>query len=391
MSRFGLLWFEHQDIGRRILVLAAVFLVVLLFITWLGWLALLTGSRDLPAGFPRIDFVAYWSSSSLAIHGHASSAYDVAKLHAEQMKLPGDKSVVEVWHNPPFFFFLILPLSLLPIAASLGVWVVGTVGLLEAAVWRITRNWKFCLLVLAFPATLWNALVGQTGFLLSALLAWAIILLPRKPAIAGLFFALIAIKPQFFPVVMIALFAGREKRALAATMMWLAILMLLSVAAFGLNSWLDFITSVRRSAEGIYTGGHELSKMQSFMAEARLFGLNQYFAQAIQLVVSAGSACMLYWLWQRPSASEYKAAGLAITMLMAAPYSYHYDLQFLALATVWLGQRAQEEGWLPLDLEVMALAWLALYALILVGPLANVSLGPVVLLVFLAILLICKL
>ena len=64
------------------------------------------------------------------------------------------------------------------------------------------------LLALAYPAVLINIGHGQNGFLTAALLGGALVILDRRPIVAGILFGLLVYKPQFGLMIPLALIAG---------------------------------------------------------------------------------------------------------------------------------------------------------------------------------------
>ena len=68
------------------------------------------------------------------------------------------------------------------------------------------------LLALAFPAVLVNLGHGQNGFLTAALLGGALVVLDRRPIVAGILFGLLVYKPQFGLMIPLALVAGGHWR-----------------------------------------------------------------------------------------------------------------------------------------------------------------------------------
>jgi hypothetical protein len=239
------------------------------------------------------------------------------------------------------------------------------------------------LVALAFPATFWNAYSGQNGLLTAGLLAWGMLLLKDRPVLAGVTLGLIAYKPQFLPLILLALVAGRHYRAAGAALACAVVLCVGSAALFGLESWSGFFEIARVSSDSIYAGEVPVAKMQSLLAALLLLGASPIVAQMVQAAVAIGCAAFIVWLWRSEAAFEYKAAGLALAVLIASPYSYLYDLTLLGLAALWLGLRFERDGWQAWDAEVILLAWLT--------PLSysifHVSVGPVTLVVMLALLI----
>src|SRR5436309_2254785 len=72
------------------------------------------------------------------------------------------------------------------------------------------------LLAAAYPAVFVNLGHGHNGFLTAALLGGALVLLDRRPIVAGVLFGLMAYKPQFGLMIPLVLIATGRWRAFAA-------------------------------------------------------------------------------------------------------------------------------------------------------------------------------
>jgi hypothetical protein len=285
-----------------------------------------------------------------------------------QRPLPGDNDTVQPWLYPPVAFFLVLPLSMLPFAPSLVAWVVATGALALSAVRRIAiERGQALVLAFAFPATFANILVGQNGLLTAGLLAWGLMLLKDRPVLAGATLGLLAYKPQFFPLILIALFASGQKRAAISCAGTVIALSATSLILFGPGSWSGFLTQGDSLGEALFSGEVTLSKVQSVAASLLLMDVTPALAKLGQLVTSLGCAALVIWLWRKDTSFEYRAAGLALAILLASPHSYHYDLTLLGLAALWLGVRFQVDGWWRWDAEALLLAWFAPLTYAVVG------------------------
>jgi hypothetical protein len=206
--------------------------------------------------------------------------------------------------------------------------------------------------------------------------------------LAGIMLGLLTFKPQFFPLIIIALLAGRQKTAALATVGTAGGVAVASLAIFGFGAWEAFFDAASRSSDEVYSGQAPVEKMQSISAVLVALGLSQTVTQMLQALASLAAAAFVFWLWAKDEVPiEYKAAALAIAVLLASPYSYHYDLTIMGLAVLWIGLRINAEGWRLGDAEVLLLAWLTpfLGPLILSGYL-GFSIGPAVMIALLAIL-----
>ena len=167
-----------------------------------AWIVASGGMVD-PRGKPLgYDFITFWAASHLALGGAPSAAYDMVRIAAaEQAAVPGLETVY-LWHYPPTFFLVILPLALLPYLAAYGAFVGATGALFAAVMRRIVADRRAMLLVAAFPAVFINLFHGQNGFLTAAILGAALVVLDRRPLLGGALLGLMAYKPQFAALVL---------------------------------------------------------------------------------------------------------------------------------------------------------------------------------------------
>ncbi len=94
--------------------------------------------------------------------------------------------------------------------------------------------------------------------LTAGLFAWAMLLMPTRPVVAGALLGLMAFKPHFMPLILLALLAGREVKALTAALGSAGTLVVASLVAFGAGPWQEFVsqltdstaTAVRRRVPG---------------------------------------------------------------------------------------------------------------------------------------------
>jgi hypothetical protein len=121
--------------------------------------------------------------------------------------------------------------------------------------------------------------------------------------------------------------------------------------------------------------------MQSVTAALLVLDTPASVARAVQIVVALAATGFVVWLWtRREAAFEDKAAGLALAILLATPYSFHYDLSFLGLALFWQAIAASRRGWLTWKRELMAVAWAMPLLSIIVALATSLILTPLLLL-----------
>jgi Glycosyltransferase family 87 len=375
-------WLTQRRLTRAAQLAFAVFLLF-----WLVWFArfLDTGSPDSQA--PKVDYIAYWAAAKLTRDGDATLAYDDAVVKQTQTDEIGSSVDGLPWLYPPFALLIFLPLALLPYAASFAAWLAVSGAIMVSATRRITRAPWGVWLALAFPATAFNLISGQAGMLSAGLFAWGMLLLPKRPVLAGAVLGMMAFKPHFVPLILLALFAGRQKQALLSTIGSVTALSLASLALFGTEPWHAFLSDLPHTTDLLFSGVFPVQKMQSVSAMAISLGLGSAPTQALQAVTTIGAIGFVFWLWRRDTAFEYKVAGLGLAALLATPYVYHHDLTVMGVAMLYFSMRAREYGWQRWEREAVAVAFFLPLASFVLGTVTGVTVGAVVLLALTAVII----
>lgn len=368
------------------MLLPALFLSV--FITlWIIWAAALAGVVEMEEP-PPVDFVSFWSASQFVLEGDAQLAYDVEALDSREKESFGEGAHTYPWLYPPSFLLLLLPFGVLSFGAAFIAWTLSTAALAVVALRRMSPSPQVLMLGLLFPATLTNAFIGQNGFLTAALFGWGMLLLSSRPAAAGAVLGLLSYKPQFFPLVALALLASRNLRALAAALSCAAGFAALSTVVFGASSWVAFVSRLPDSADWLYSGAFPLDRLQSVTSALVLAGAPKLLAQAGQAIASAGAVVFVAFLWRREGVSlECRAAGLALAILLGTPYSLHYDLTLLGLALLWLWMDGSRTGLPRWDAGALALGWVSPVLNMILASALHLTITPLVLALLIAVVI----
>ena len=181
------------------------------------------------------DFVNVYAAGEMAENGQAPAVYDWAKHHqAEQAVFQGRDIPYYGWHYPPLFLLIALPLALLPYGLSLLFYLSATLAAYAATMWRILKPDRTALLLaLAFPAVFVNAFHGQNGFPTTALLGGGLLLLDKRPWIAGALLGCLAYKPQLAALALLMPLVTLRWRVVASAAATITALSLLTLALFG--------------------------------------------------------------------------------------------------------------------------------------------------------------
>ena len=158
----------------------------------------------------------FWTSSYMVLHGELSDIYNISKFEAAEKGLTGTEKG-HVWLYPPPFLLMVLPLSLLPFLASMGIWLAVTLSCYLLILRRICPQPYVILWMVFFPGIFSNFLVGHNGFLSGALLGGGLLFINSSPILAGILFSLSFYKPQLGILIPLALLAGRRWKILGIT------------------------------------------------------------------------------------------------------------------------------------------------------------------------------
>jgi alpha-1,2-mannosyltransferase len=309
------------------------------------------------------DFLNVWAAGRMALDGHAADAYDWS-LHAavERTLFNGVPVDYFGWHYPPLFFLVAAPLALLGIGWARLVWLAATLAGYVACMRAIVPRRGATLGALAFTGVAVNLGAGQNGFFSAALLAGGMLLLERRPAVAGCLFGALAYKPQLALLLPFALLAGRHWRALLAAALTVAVLAAVTVALFGVDTWIAFKASLALTQQRVLEqGGAGFQKMVSVFAAVRAHGGSVGAAWLAQGAASLAGVAVVVWAWRRPGPVLLKGALLGALIPVTTPYAFPYDLMVLALPAAYLlreGLRAGFAAWEhPVLIAAFVLPW----------------------------------
>lgn len=305
------------------------------------------------------DFIDPWSASSLALKGTPAAVYDVPTLwQAEKTAIGSPLVPFAGFHYPPMYLLVILPLALLPYIWSLLVWSVLTFGAYLIVLREIDPEPSAMWLAIAFPGAMVNLTNGQNGALTMVLLGGALLLLDRRPILAGVFFGLMVYKPQFGVLVPLFLVVTGRWRTFVAASVTVVGFAGLSLAAFGTHMWLAFFKSTSFTRHVVLEqGGAAFGKFQSTFAAARMWGVGIPASYGLQGVVALLTAIAVIWVWRRNARADLQAAALAVGALLVTPYMMDYDLAVLALPIAWLATEGRKFGFLSWEKSLLAAAW----------------------------------
>ena len=349
-------WATPQRLRAYSIILIGAYLAALV------WLAATSHAGIDYAGRPLgTDFSDVWTAGRLALSGHPASVYDPAAHYAAQQAAFHDPRIPFYgWHYPPMFLLAASLLALLPYLAAVVVWQGLTLPLYLVTIRGIVPEKGTMLLALAFPAVFMNLTHGQNGFLTAALIGGGLLILDRRPWLAGVMFGLLAYKPQFGVLLPLALLAEGRWRTIVAAGLTVIAAASLAYLVFGVETWRAFLANTAFTRHTVLEqGGAGFWKIQSIFAAVRMWGGSIGLAYGVQTAAGLAAALTVFLLWRSGADRRLKAAGLIAGAFLCTPYGFDYDFVALAPAGAFLVSYGRERGLRTSELLALILAFAA--------------------------------
>ncbi len=350
------------------------------------------------------DFSNVYAAGTYVLEGKPDVPFDPPRQYTREQEIFGKATPFYGWHYPPYFLFVAGALAKLPYGVALTVWQASTLLLYLLMMWGIAsspssrvrgegrgeaastlgsdltrsnsprgpltlasldlsphagRGNSLLLLALAYPAVLINIGHGQNGFLTAALLGGALVILDRRPIVAGILIGLLVYKPQFGLMIPLALIAGGYWRTFAAAATTVVVLTLVTTLAFGPEVWPAFKASTEFSRTVVLEQGQTgWQKIQSVFSWARMWGAPIPLAYALQGALTIALGLAIVRLWRSAAAPALKSAALCLAAILATPYSLDYDMMVLAPAIAFFAVDGLRRGFGPWEKTGLAALWL---------------------------------
>lgn len=365
-------WLNAQRLRAYPVIFLGVYVV-----TGLCWVLLSADMVDIRGTPLGADFITFWAASHLGLHGNPSDAYDILKIHAAE-KLVAPATGMFAWLYPPTFFALILPLAKLPYLVSYLFFMLTTLAGFLAVMWKVLPTRQSLLLALAFPGVLVNFMNGQNAFLTAALAGLGLLLLQKRPVLAGVCIGLLAIKPHLAVLFPLALLITAAWSAMLSAAITSALLIGLSTVLLGPQVWDAFLGSLTYARQLNEQGALPWEKMPTVFAGARALELSLTTAYVLHISIALLGTLGMVTVWRRSADLRLRSASFVAATLLISPHLFVYDLLWLALPIAWLTRHGMAHGWRHGERELLILSWL--YPLIGLGmaePL-GIQLGPLI-------------
>jgi len=302
---------------------------------------------------PYWDFNNLWTGGRLALGGHVDWLFDTEKYRAEMRNLLGPNLPPQEWSYPPNMLLIAAPLAMFPPFIAYMIWTLGSLLLLHIAIKPFKLPPLLQLAILFSPAVFINALLGQNGTLISALLIMGLYHAQKKPVLAGICIGLMTVKPQFGILLPFLLIASRNWTAFISASVTAFGMVILTSLFFGFDVWSNFLGYTQPMMRGImeapYPQDYHTNAVPVFIF-VRAIGAGLFGAYAIQAAVSVFAIIIGVKLWHKSTNIDHvqRVALTCVLVMLVTPYAYTYDMVALGAAIVIVFATSGRLVWFPI-------------------------------------------
>jgi hypothetical protein len=288
-----------------------------------------------------VDFANIWAGPRIAAQHGVMILFNYETYHDLVAAIFGTNIKRMEWSYPPTMLLFATPLSLMPYHLTLIAWTFSGFALYAAVVLHrvapAARPMGLIFLLLA-PASLVNIVVGQNGFFTAAIVLGGVVLLERRPWLAGVLFGLLVVKPHLALLVPVALAAVGAWRTIVAAALTAGLLVGASAAAWGIDAWITWWT---RTCAHIYLVLAQFEQFHTYMmpsvfASARAIGLPPDVANVVQAVVAVAVVLAAALVFRRTRDLALRALLLTSGAFLVSPYVFNYDMTAMTGALLWV-------------------------------------------------------
>jgi len=287
------------------------------------------------------DFANYWAGGVAALEGKVAVLTNVdaynAWLHGMFGGSVGTHSHY-IFSYPPNILPLLVPFGLVPYAAALYLYTAVSLALAAVLGWWVSGKERFAGLLMALsPGVLATIFNGHPGVFLAGLLVAGMLLLDRRPLLAGVLLGLATIKPQLGLLIALILLIRLDWRVILAALASACALIVLSIVLFGLTPWMAYFAKITPVQLEVLRQIYDAKFLYFLPTPFALFtsmGLSFAGAQALQWVCSILAACATVYIWLACHDLEARVLAVFIGTSLILPYFNNYDFAMLALAQV---------------------------------------------------------
>ncbi len=307
-----------------------------------------------------IDYLPLWTAGGMAFT-HPGHLYDFQAITDAQRWVIGALHRERPWIYPPSALVIFSPLSLAPFWISTALWVCAAIAALVTAALKFIPRDRIAavLLLAALPATSLTVVAAQTTFLTAAACALGVLLLERRPLLAGVLLgAAASLKPSALVALPLALIAARAWRPLVAASLTGAALALITAVWLGPSAWIAWLEALPRFERVVLYDPAFLPSLLSPASAGVKLHLSPDQLLALRGLFMVLGVALVWSVWRHRTDPAFRLIALMAAGLFASPYAMRYDAALFAIPAVALICRATSwRGVVAASVPFALLSW----------------------------------
>jgi hypothetical protein len=285
----------------------------------------------------KLDYSRFWyvGQRLLKQAGGPALSQDALRQIFPNDILSTAKTPLRAWLYPPTMNLLAMAFALLPLQTSFWAWALFS-NLVSGWLLRIAGlPWSAIVLGLLCTANLNNLFGGQSGALLGSILVASLLLMDKRPYIAGILAGCLTLKPQL-GFAFVAILSQRWRRILPWTILVATGLIGLSIVLQGVGRWIWFFKNAgpigTRIISGPFRDASPSTSFSVFMM-ARSFNVSVVSSYVLQFITAGISLAFIAAAWRRPTRSAVRMMAFTVCLAtLITPYGFIYDLTGFGIA-----------------------------------------------------------
>ena len=332
------------------------------------------------------DFASFWNAGRLAVQGDAVTVYDHDAFVKAQLAA-NPVYYVFFFFYPPHYLLALMPIGLLAYPPAYLAFMGSTFAAAASALFAIRPNRWTVLGAVAAPVFVMTLFFGQNAFLTGAFLAAGLLLVDKRPVLAGVAIGALTIKPQLGLLIPLAFVCGGYWRTIFSAAVSTGVMLGAAYLVLGAGVFAAFLANSGSAMHTLRTGAVDWEKMISVYAGVRMAGGSDMAGWLVQVLVSGAMVLLTGYVWlkSRPSQYDMRNAILVVSALLVTPFALIYDMFLLTLPVVWIVSAGERDGFRSWEITSLAVIGVAPLIAVAVAFSHGIPLAPLLMMALLGL------
>lgn len=329
------------------------------------------------------DFINMYVGGGLIADGNVAPLYSQNDYTRVIREMYGEDYPVHNWSYPPTLFWPAMLFSQFEYYLSLSLWILFGASLMLLTTRVLGLNPIWALVIFLSPAGVLNLVAGQNGYVTAALMTLAFAFAAQRPAISGLNWAILTMKPHLGLVALPLLFFNRQWRVIIFGGTAFLLLVGSTLVVWGVEPWKQFLSYTTRQQRVVLENWDGLMYFivpTGFM-QGRLWGIEISSSYILHALI-AGVGTWLAWRAWPDRATELRRllTWFVVTTFLILPYSFLYDLVvFQIVLVLWIKDPEALFILKPSTSRILwKLFWMLPFLSFSVADTTSIQIGPIV-------------